>query len=237
LPVIPLIKRIIPRLTTKLKLDTISLNQLMKIFFLVTFFFLSHFLYAQTDQSNYKYYAGLTGGLSKHGTGDMLGVSENIIVGKYFRKKLSWSVGLGGSLHDGVYPITSTQTDGTILDHSYRYVTGGFQASGGVGYSFIRRKRSEFGVRASGILRYQSSSYYDRLFVVNNQTVTELPYPATYIFNSTPQRTYSIGIAPDFFYNHAITKSLFIGLSAGFQADTNSDVITHLSLSIGKRFN
>ena len=208
----------------------------MKIFFLITFFFLSHFLYAQTDQRNYKYYAGLTGGLSNHGTGDMLGVSENITVGKYFRKKLSWSVGLGASIHDGVYSITSTHTDGSVLNHSYRYVAGGFQASGGLGYSFIRGKKSEFGIRASGILRYQSSSYYDRLIVTFDQN-SELPYPATYIFNSTPQRTYSIGIAPDLLYNHAITKSLFIGLSAGFQADTNSDIITHLSLSIGKRFN
>lgn len=208
----------------------------MKVFFLVTFFFFSHFLYAQTDQRNYKYYAGLTGGLSNHGTGDMLGVSENISVGKYFREKLSWSAGLGASLHDGVYPISSTQTDGTVLDHSYRYVTGGFQASGGVGYSLIRGKRSEFGVRASGILRYQSSSYYDRLMVIFAQNST-VPYPATYIFNSTPQRTYSIGIAPELFYNHAITKTLFVGLSTGFQADTNSDIITHFSISIGKRFN
>lgn len=174
--------------------------------------------------------------MSKHGSGDMKGISENILFGKYFRKKLSWSVGLGASLHDGSFGITSIQEDGRKLDHSYRYTTGGLQISGGVAYSFIRAKRNELGFRASGIFRYQSSSYFDQLLVVFDPNSTGLPYPAVYIFNTSPQRTYSVGIAPELFYNHSFAKTFFLGASAGFQADTNGDVITNLSLSIGKRF-
>ncbi|GLU51023.1 hypothetical protein [Dyadobacter frigoris] len=209
----------------------------MKVLSPLIILFLSHTLNAQTNQSQLNKYASITGGFSKHGSGDMRGISENITFGKYFHKKLSWTTALGATIHDGSYRITSIQADGNVMDHSYRYTAGGLQISGGIAYSFMRGKRNEFGIRASAILRYQSSSYFDKLIIIFDPKTTSLPYPATYIFNSTPQKTYAVGGSPELFYNHSLGKSFFLGTTANFQADTNGDVITNLSLSVGKRFN
>ncbi len=199
------------------------------------FFFFS--ASAQTNQKFDQSFVNLTAGRSTHGTGDMKGISQKITYGKYFRKKLLWSVSVGASIHDGSLRSSTTQSDGTVLDHSFRYTAGGIQTSVGLGYSFIKTKRNELGLKVDGILRYQSSSYFDQLFIVFDPQTTGIPYPATYIINTSPQKTYAIGVSPELFYNHSIGKSLFLGATANFQADTNGDVITNLSISIGKRFN
>jgi len=216
-------------------LNTNQQTDQMKLLIYVFFLVFSYSLHAQTDQTQYKYFASITAGRNTHGSGDMRGISENISFGKYFRKKLAWCVGLGASLNDGFYGIYSIQANRKKLDHSYRYTAGAVQISGGMAYNFLRKKKNEAGVRLSGVLRYQSSSYFDQL-LISHDPASNLPYPALYIFNSSPQRTFAVGFAPELFYNHSISKSLFLGLSAGFQADTNGDVLTNLSLSIGKRF-
>lgn len=209
----------------------------MRLTYLLIILCLSQTLHAQTDPNQFTKYASITAGRSTHGTGDMKGISQKITYGKYFRKKLVWSISVGASIHDGSLRSSTTQSDGTVLDHSFRYTAGGIQTSVGLGYSFIKTKRNELGLKIDGILRYQSSSYFDQLFIVFDPQTTGIPYPATYIINTSPQKTYAIGVSPELFYNHSIGKSLFLGATANFQADTNGDVITNLAISVGKRFN
>lgn len=179
-------------------------------------------------------FISLSGGRSTHGTGDMVGVAQRVMYGQYFRKNLFWFSALGADIHDGKYLITSTKEDGSVMDHSFRYTSGAIQITGGAGWSFLRTGKSELGVRVSGVLRYQSSSYFDQLAILID-TKNIGPYPATFIFNNSPQRTYAVGAGPEAFYQQTIFRSIFAGLSAGFQADTNGDVLTNISLSIGKR--
>lgn len=187
-----------------------------------------------TDTALSSKFVGISGGRSTHGTGDMVGVSQRVTYGQYFRKKLFWFSAIGADIHDGENLITTTQEDGTVLDHSFRYTSGAIQITGGAGWSFLRTRKSELGVKVSGILRYQSSSYFDELAIIYDPKNIG-PYPATFILNTSPQRTYAIGTGPEAFYQQVIFKSIFAGLSAGFQVDTNGDVLTNISLSIGKK--
>ncbi|MDR6806836.1 hypothetical protein J2Y45_004028 [Dyadobacter sp. BE34] len=179
-------------------------------------------------------FISLTGGRSTHGTGDMIGVSQRVTYGQYFRKKLFWFSAVGADIHDGKVLSMTTRDDGTVLDHSYRYTSGAIQITGGVGWSILRTTKSELGVKVSGILRYQSSSYFDYLAITYDPQKIG-PYPATFILHTSPQRTYAVGVGPEMFYQQSIFKSIFAGLSTGFQVDTNGDVLTNISLSIGKR--
>jgi hypothetical protein len=179
-------------------------------------------------------FISLSGGRSTHGTGDMKGVSQKVTYGKFFRKKLYWFSAIGADIHDGEYFISTTQPDGRVLDHSFRYTSGAIQITGGAGWCFVKTNRTEAGINVGGFLRYQSSSYFDQLSIVfDPQRIG--PYPATFILNTSPQRTYSVGAGPEAFYRQTIFKSIFAGLSAGFQVDTNGDVLTNISISVGKR--
>lgn len=179
-------------------------------------------------------FISLSAGRSTHGTGDMTGVSQRVTYGQYFRKKLFWFSAVGADIHDGKVLITTTQDEGTVLDHSYRYTSGAIQITGGAGWSILRTSKSELGARVSGILRYQSSSYFDQLAVTYDPQKIG-PYPATIILHTSPQRTCAVGVGPEALYQQNIFQSVFAGLSAGFQVDTNGDVLTNISLSIGKR--
>lgn len=179
-------------------------------------------------------FVAVSAGRSTHGTGDMVGVSQRVLYGQYFRKKLFWFSAIGADVHDGKVLSTTTQENGTTLDHSFRYTSGALQLAGGAGWSLLRNNKSELGLRVSGIFRYQSSSYFDEISIVFDPAKLG-PYPATFIVNTSPQRSYSAGVGPEAFYQQTIFKSIFAGLSAGFQVDTNGDVLTNISLSIGKR--
>lgn len=187
-----------------------------------------------TDTALSSKFVSISGGRSTHGTGDMAGVSQRITYGQYFRKKLFWFSAIGADIHDGKFLSTTTQEDGSVLDHSFRYTSGAIQITGGAGWSFLRTRKSDLGVKVSGVLRYQSSSYFDQLAIIFDPQKIG-PYPATFILNTSPQRTYAVGVGPEAFYQQTIFKSIFAGLSAGFQVDTNGDVLTNISLSIGKR--
>lgn len=191
--------------------------------------------FAQTGRSEfYNSFISLSGGRSTHGTGDMKGVSQKIAYGKYFKKRLLWFSSVGADIHDGKFEVTRIGENGETTDHSFRYTSGAFQLTGGVGFSFLRNSRSDLGIKIGGILRYQSSSFYDNLSILFDPERIG-PYPATFIFNTSPQRTYSAGVGPEAFYQQTIFRSIFAGLSAGFQVDTNGDVLTNMALSIGKR--
>lgn len=186
-----------------------------------------------TDIAFSNKFVAISGGRSTHGTGDMVGVSQRVTYGQYFRKKLFWFSTIGADIHDGKYLSTTIQ-DGTVLDHSFRYTSGAIQITGGAGWSFLRTSKSELGIKVSGVLRYQSSSYFDELAIIYDPKNIG-PYPATFILNTSPQRTYAVGVGPEAFYQQTIFKSIFVGLSAGFQVDTNGDVLTNISLSVGKK--
>lgn len=174
-------------------------------------------------------------GRSIHGTGDMRGWILATEYSKNCKKRLSWIVGVGGTIHDGVIPNFFTAPDGSEIDGSIRYTTAAFQATYHIGYSFIKTIQHQLQIRAGALLRYQSSSYYDQVDI-SYPPITGLPVPVIIFINTTPQRTFAVGGGGELFYNYSITPKILIGVLAGLQTDTNGDTITKLSLSIGRRF-
>ena len=206
----------------------------MKIYLPVAFLLFSFSLSAQDGLP--KHFVNVSGGFSKHGTGDLYGYILSAEYQRYITNKISWSAGIGGTIHDGAQPIFYLHPyTGKLVDGSVRYTTGGLQGFGHAGYSFVRSKRHEFQVRAGVVARLQSTSLYDVLSITSTQ-ISGLPMPVVDFINTSNQQTISAGYGAQVLYNFTIQQKTTIGLRAGFQNDTEGDQIAQLSFSVGRRF-
>jgi hypothetical protein len=205
----------------------------LKPFLAVILLLASNSLFSQTKKPGQK--IQVIAGRSSHSTGDIQGISVATEYENYFRKHFSWTIALGGTIHDGFEPLYYEDSRGRPIDGSFRYTTAGLQISSHFGYNFIRTTKHEFQFRAGGLLRYQSSSYFDDL-QINYPIGTGYPVPIIIIENKTPQKTYAAGGSCQLLYNYTFNNNLSVGLLGGFQLDTNGDNISQLSLTIGKRF-
>ncbi len=174
-------------------------------------------------------------GKSKHGTGDIRGLFFTTEYSKRFRDRLSYSVGISGTINDREDKRTFSAPDGSTIDGSIRDAIAGFQISNHLGYHFIKNSSHNFQVRLGALLRYQTISFADATTTLY-PPITGLPIPVIYFENTSPQRTYTIGATTQIRYDFIIHKSTTLGLLGGFQTDTNGDVISQVSLSIGKTF-
>lgn len=175
-------------------------------------------------------------GRSKHGTGDVNGISFNTAYSNYFKKKICWAVEFGGTIHDGSVPIFYTDMNGNMVDGSYYWTTGGIQVTGKIGYAVIRTSNQELQTSLGAMLRYQSTSYYDFLAVIWPAAGTGLDFPVIVLKNNSPTRTFSIGGIGAISYNYTFNNLISVGLLGGFQIDSNGDTISELGFTIGKRF-
>ena len=201
----------------------------MKIKVLFLFIVINQVVYAQSKQVQFAF------GSSKHGTGDLKGLSYKFEYAKYFKKKLSWQIGLGGDIYDGISPLYFEYPAGNPIDASYRYTTAGLQLGIDIRYSVFKTDLHEIILSAGGLVRYQTSSVSDAVNILYSP-ITNLPYPVIVLQNTTPQNTISIGASPEFGYTYTIKKKLGIGFLSGFQFDTNGDTILHFLLSLSRRF-
>jgi hypothetical protein len=205
----------------------------MRYTFLFPLLLISFFANAQSSLP--KRHIQVYAGTSFNGTGDITGFAFDTEYGQYFKKKSSWYVGIGGTVHDKVWPFFYTDRSGEIVDGSVRATTAGFQVSGLYGHSFVRKQKHEFLIKVGPVVRYQSSSYPDG-FGVYHPIITNLPFPVVDFANTTPQRTLALGGNLEFVYNYTISKKVSIGVLAELQTDTNGDTISQLLFSIGRRF-
>ena len=177
----------------------------------------------------------LIAGRSVHGSGGSPGLNFSIEYSKYFKKKVNWAASIGGTIHDGAFPVFYEYPAGIQNDGSIQYTTAGVQAMTHVGYNFLNSTKSDLLFRIGAVLRYQSSSYGDEVNVLY-EPLTGLPFPVVVFRNSSPQRTVAIGGTTQIKYSFTTKQNITLGMLAGFQFDTNGDNISHLSLTIGKRF-
>jgi hypothetical protein len=175
-------------------------------------------------------------GKSKHGTGDVNGISLNTTYSKYFKRKICWMVELGGTIHNGCVPVFYTDANGNNVDGSYYWTTGGLQATGKIGYALIRTRNHELQTSLGPMLRYQSTSYPDELTVIWPAAGTGLPFPVIALKNNNPARTFSIGGNGAIAYNYSFDNLISIGILGSFQIDTNGDTISQIAFTLGKRF-
>ncbi len=207
----------------------------MKYLMFMFFLFFNTMLFSQNNSKHLNKSLQLDFSRSKHGTGDLPGFSINTDYKKYFKKRLSFSIGLGATIHDGSFPIFYTDPNGNTIDASFRYNTDGLQLTSKLGYSFIKNKNTDFGFQIGPVLRYQSSSYFDELNVLF-PLLTGLPFPVIAIINKSPQKTYSVGGIAQLYYHHSINENVYFGVSIGLQTDTNGDTIKQTGLACGMKF-
>jgi hypothetical protein len=155
-------------------------------------------------------------GRSLHGTGDMRGFGLSFGYSKYFKKRFSWTASIGSTIHDGlVYRINYEYPVRVWNDGSLKSTTAGLQGIFSIGYSFLKSHQHEMCFKIGGLVRYQSSSYYDQVQVLY-PGITGLPYPVLLIKNSSPQKTLSVGLMPELSYNYSLSKKINIGLAGAY---------------------
>lgn len=177
----------------------------------------------------------LIAGTSQHGSGDLGGIAFSGEYARYFRKSLTYSVALTGTIHDGSSPVIYTDLGGNQTDGSVRYTTAGIQTASHLGLSVVRTKSHEVQFRAGALLRYQSSSLPGS-YAITYQETASFQYPVVNFIQQTPQRTFSVGWSSQLVYNFTLSNKLSLGVLGGIQNDTNGDTIPQLSLTVGKRF-
>ena len=175
-------------------------------------------------------------GTGLHGSGDLAGLTLNTSYTHYFRKKVSYTVEVGTSIHYGSSALYYTDKSGKNIDGSYRFTTAGIQLAGKIGLSVFRNKKNDLGLRLGPLVRYQSSSVPDEITTVFPAAGTGFDVPISFVSNESPQNTLSIGGVFQLFYNYSISNKIYIGPSAGFQIDSNGDTITNISLACGMKF-
>jgi hypothetical protein len=172
-------------------------------------------------------------GRSLNGTGDIRGYGFSVEYSKIFKKKFDWTATIGTNFHDGSFPIFFEYPIGNPIDGSVRYTTAGIQTAYLIGYNFLKPTTSSLKLKIGGLLRYQSTSYYDDVTVIY-PVLTGLPYPVIVFRNSNPQKTMSAGLITNISYSYKINKKINIGIVGSYQFDTNGDNISQVSISIGR---
>ena len=197
----------------------------MKLIIILSIFFISQKIFSQTKQIE------LIAGRSINFTGDMRGYGFSVGYKKYFKKKLKLYASLGSSIHDGDFPIFYEYPAGNKVDGSIRYTTAGFQGIYSIGYNFLNSTSNELIFKLGGLLRYQSTSYFDNVVVIY-PLLSNLPIPVVIFRNRTPQKTIAIGIIPEISYNFPLNKKINMGIVASYQLDSNGDNISQFSLLV-----
>lgn len=199
-------------------------------------FFLPALLCAQDTAALLNKSIQVDAGTGMHGSGDLAGLSLNTSYTHYFRKKVSYTIEIGTSIHYGSSALYFTDNSGKNVDGSVRFTTAGIQLAGKIGLSVFRNKKNDLGLRLGPLVRYQSSSTPDSISIRFPAAGTGFNVPVTIIGNENPQNTLALGGALQLFYNYSISNKIYIGPSAGFQIDSNGDTISNLSLACGVKF-
>ena len=207
----------------------------MKSFLLFSLFLASSYAFSQEKKKSHPEDFILYFGKSKHYSGDIGGLMFSTEYSKYLKQRLSLSLGIGGTIHDGSSPLFFTDMNGNLVDGSIRFTVAGVQAHGLIGYNFLNNKIHELKLNLGVLFRYQSSSLYDVL-TIYYPPITGLPIPVVVFNNVEPQRTYAAGIIGRISYSYLLNNNIIIGALAGYQFDTNGDNISQLLLGIGYRF-
>lgn len=142
-----------------------------------------------------------------------------------------------GTTHDGkdIILVTNNST-GKQTDASVRFTTAGVQLGINAGYSLLRNRHHEFAISPGFFGRYQSASNGNDGYNVYYPAAAGQPAVLIGYDNHTPQRVYSLGYTLQLLYNYTINNKVYIGLAPAFQNDTNADMITHIALTVGRRF-
>ena len=171
-------------------------------------------------------------GKSFHGSGDLNGIFFSSEYGHYFKRRLEISGNVSSTIHHGAFTLLISAPYGNY-DASFRYVTAGLQAGGKIGFAILRSRQHELKMQTGALFRYQSSSSDG--YGITFPPVINYPEPVFTFRNYEKQNLFTAGYTADLSYTFTTGKNLLLGIKAGFQNDTNGDVISHISFIAGKR--
>lgn len=193
-------------------------------------------LFSQPDNTLPKQNLSLSFGRAFHGTGDLRGIWFAADYGKFLKKKWEGTAGFTTTIHSDAFPLLVTYPNSSPVDASYRSVAAGLQANGCIHYVPLRTRHHELKAGAGVLVRYQSSSVSSGYGVYYPAGGTGFPEPVFTFRNNEKQNTLSAGYQVSLGYAFTLRNHFLLGGQAGFQNDTNADVITRFSLRLGKRF-
>jgi hypothetical protein len=172
---------------------------------------------------------------SFNGTGDIWGPCFTVRYTSYFKKRISWGTWIGCTIHDKTWPISFIDSTGRTYDISIRNVMAGIQGGGNLAYAIVRNKKHEFKFELGGVVRYQSTSEPEITSVLY-PILTGLPFPVYVFQHTTRQRTLAVGANVQLAYYFTFNNKISLGITAGWQLDTNGESILPLGISVGRRF-
>ena len=176
----------------------------------------------------------LGGGRSFHGSGDMRGLLFSVEYGKYVRKRWELSGGFSSTIHSNETLLLLNYPNAETIDASYRSTTAGLQFNTILSFAPVRTKHHEVKVGGGGILRYQSDSYSSN--GIYFPPANNFPEPFFTFRNNSKQNTFNAGYNVQVGYTYTFKNNILLGIKAGFQNDTNADVLTNYGIQLGKRF-
>ncbi len=177
----------------------------------------------------------INAGPSLHGTGDLGGFSLGLMHDYDFSRRLGISNGLTTTIHygrDGSYNYVSP--GGAGENRGLHFTTAGIQLNSVGQYHIVTKRDIKLSFYAGALLRFQSTSMPSMYGVSRNLAV--YPEPFYVIYQNGKANTITPGYLTGFTLRARIAPKYFAGIRAGFQNDTNGDVITVASLLFERVF-
>lgn len=179
----------------------------------------------------------ITGGYSKHGSGDMKGIVAGAEYIHAASSKIFLNYNMRSTINNGTQEIIiNDAVAGTTQDASIRFTTAGLQLGVDGGYSFLRSRHLAMSFSLGAFLRYQSASNGSDGYSLYFPAATGLPLVLVGYSNRTPQQTVAFGGLVQFQFDVSLTKNMYVGIVPRFQTDTNGDAIIQFALAVGRRF-
>lgn len=198
----------------------------------VLFLFITSFSFAQEEKQDQPVSIIAEFGGNVHGSGDISGFSYGLRAHKPISKRFDFIVAFEANLNDREdFPFFGEDLVGNTYDGTLHDVLAGFQLNFGIGFNFINSGKSKFGINPSVFGRYQADSSLGRetLYPI----VTGYPDPIRVLKRDEPGRTYAIGYSVRLYYHYKISDKFLIGISPGFQNDSNGDTMLLSTFSFG----
>lgn len=171
-------------------------------------------------------------GLNKHGTGDQTGFLYGLRVHTPISKRFEIIAAFEANLNDSEdTPFFGEGLNGNSFDGTLHDVLAGFQINGGIGFNLINSNRSKLGINPSIFGRYQANSALSTN--IDYPIITGYPLPIRSLIREESGRTYAIGASIRLYYHYKISDKFLLGISPGFQTDSQDDTMLFTTLMLG----
>lgn len=167
-------------------------------------------------------------GYSKSGTDNVGGFAFSVGASHFFSKRLSWSIGITTTFHDGM-DSSEYLTYSGLAKGAVNFTTSGLQSEFEFGYSLVRNSKHCLQIGIGPIIRYQTSSYPGRA-AYSLYILSELYQ------NQPPARTLGFGGIGSVSYTYTFRSNLFLKVNARLQYDSTDDAFNMFGMAVGKRF-